>query len=260
MKKRPNVLTIAGFDPSSGAGLTADIKTMEALKCYGFAVCTANTIQNDTDFEECIWIDKEVMKNQIAILFKKFSIDFVKIGIVQNWKVLNEIIDFLLKNNSKIKIILDPVLRSSSSYDFHSESEKLDHEDRKDDKKYFEEVLQKIYLITPNYEEIEKLYADKNIKETINHISGYTNVLLKGGHRKEMVGKDELYTKKGNCFTLNPKRNRITEKHGSGCVLSSAVAAYLALGFPLLKACFRGKRYTENVLRSNKTLLGYHKF
>ena len=71
MKKRPNVLTIAGFDPSSGAGLSADIKTFEALKCYGFAVCTANTIQNDTDFEECIWIDKEVMKSQISILFKK---------------------------------------------------------------------------------------------------------------------------------------------------------------------------------------------
>ncbi|GAA0712910.1 hydroxymethylpyrimidine/phosphomethylpyrimidine kinase [Aquimarina litoralis] len=251
MKKRPNVLTIAGFDPSSGAGLSADIKTFEALKCYGFAVCTANTIQNDTDFEECIWIDKEVMKSQISILFKKFKIDFVKIGIVQNWEILYEIVDFLLKKNSKIKIVLDPVLRSSSSYDFHSSI--------KNDNHYFEEVLQKIYLITPNYEEIGRLYPDKNIKETINHISGYTNLLLKGGHRKEMVGKDELYTKKGNCFTLNPKRNRITEKHGSGCILSSAVTAYLALGFPLLKACFRAKRYTENVLSSNKTLLGYHR-
>lgn len=260
MKMRPHILTIAGFDPSSGAGLTADIKTLEALKCYGFAVCTANTIQNNTDFEHCIWNDIEVIKSQISILFKKFKIDFVKIGIVRNWKVLNEIIDFLLKYNSKIKIVLDPVLRSSSSYDFHFESEKIDNEDSNDDKKYFEEVLQKIYLITPNYEEITRLYNDKTIEETINHISKVTNLFLKGGHRKEMIGKDELYTTKGSCFALKPKRNRITEKHGSGCVLSSAVTAYLALGFPLLKACFRGKRYTESVLSSNVTLLGYHKF
>ncbi|MBW1295260.1 hydroxymethylpyrimidine/phosphomethylpyrimidine kinase [Aquimarina litoralis] len=252
MKKRPNVLTIAGFDPSSGAGLTADIKTFEALKCYGLAVCSANTIQNDTDFDQCIWIDKEVMKSQISILFKKMKIDFVKIGIVQNWEVLNEIIDFLLQKNNQIKIILDPVLRSSSSFDFHSSI--------KNDNRSFEEVLKKIYLITPNYEEIERLYKDKNIEETINHISGYTNLFLKGGHRKEMIGKDELYTMEGRYFTLNPKANNITEKHGSGCVLSSAITAYVALGFPLLKACFRGKKYTEKVLNSNRTLLGYHRF
>ena len=176
----------------------------------------------------------------------------MKIGIVQNWEILHEIVDFLLKKNSKIKIILDPVLRSSSSYDFHSSIENNNH--------YFEKVLQKIYLITPNYEEIGRLYADKNIKETINHISGYTNLLLKGGHRKEMIGRDELYTIEGGYFTFNPKGSIIAEKHGSGCVLSSAITAYVASGFPLLKACFRAKRYTEKVLSSNATLLGYHKF
>ena len=94
MKTRPNILTIAGFDPSNGAGLTADIKTFEALKCYGLAVCTANTVQNDIEFKDCHWISKSVIKKQIEVLFTQFKIDVVKIGIVENWKILSEIVDF----------------------------------------------------------------------------------------------------------------------------------------------------------------------
>lgn len=257
MKIRPYILIIAGFDPSSGAGLTADIKTIEALKGYGLAACTSNTIQNDIELKACCWVDVEVIKNQIEILFDRFTIEFVKIGIVQNWKVLNEIIDVLLEKNKKIKIVLDPILRSSSDFDFHkSENDSSDLDVKQNN---FENILEKIYLLTPNYQEIEKLYIDKTIEETIVHISSKTNLLLKGGHRKENVGKDELFTRKGKHFTLNAKEQNVSEKHGSGCILSSAVITYLGLGFPLLKACFRAKRYTEKVLSSNDTLLGYHR-
>ncbi|WP_299259658.1 hydroxymethylpyrimidine/phosphomethylpyrimidine kinase [uncultured Aquimarina sp.] len=258
MGNRPNILTIAGFDPSSGAGLTADIKTFESLKCYGLAVCTANTIQNDTDFEECNWVGVEVIKSQISILFKKFNIDYVKIGIIQNWSVLNEIIDFLLEKNKNVKIILDPVLKSSSDFNFQKQSLQTESSSNVLDYK-FEQILDKIYLLTPNYDEIEMFYTGRTINETVRHISAKTNVLLKGGHRKEMLGKDELFTSKGKYFVLNPKNKNITEKHGSGCILSSAITAQLALGFTLLKSCFRGKRYIEKVLSSNTTLLGYHR-
>ncbi|WP_299435149.1 bifunctional hydroxymethylpyrimidine kinase/phosphomethylpyrimidine kinase [uncultured Aquimarina sp.] len=261
MQNRPYILTIAGFDPSSGAGVTADVKTFEALTCYGFAVCTGNTIQNDTDFEECHWIDIEIIKKQIKILFKKFSIDYVKIGIVKDWKALEEIVGFLIEQNSTVKIILDPVLKSSSNFDFHSSNTSSNDPDlnRVNIENHFEGVLKKIYLLTPNYDEIEKLYTDKTIEETIRHVGSKTNLLLKGGHRKKKVGKDELFTREGGYFVLNPKNKNITEKHGSGCVLSSAITAQLALGFPILKACYRAKRYTEKVLSSNKTLLGYHR-
>ncbi len=248
MKKRPNILTIAGLDPSSGAGLTADVKTFETLKCYGFAVCTANTVQNDVRFESCHWNNIEHIKNQIEVLFERFEIDFVKIGIIQNWNVLHQVIDILLGKNDKIKIVLDPILKSSSNFDFHESSDHI----------LLDKILEKIYLLTPNYLEIEKLYRDKTIEETVQHISAKTNLFLKGGHRKEAIGKDELFTKTGKFFVLNPKQQNVTEKHGSGCVLSSAITAYLALGFPLLKACFRGKKYTERVLGSNSELLGYH--
>ena len=89
-------------------------------------------------------------------------------------------------------------------------------------------------------------------------MSATTNVFLKGGHNEEALGSDILYTTTGKVFHLNPKKGDFFEKHGSGCILSSAIAGYLALGFPLLKACYRAKRYTEKVLQSNKSLLGYH--
>jgi len=254
MKTRPNVLTIAGFDPSNGAGLTADIKTFEALKVYGLSVCTANTIQNDVDFVSSYWVDLEVIKHQIDILFDRFTIKYAKIGIVPDWSRLLEIIELLQIKNPDINIVLDPVLKSSSGFDFHNRNPSI----LENTEQLFNTVLNKIYLLTPNYKEIEKLFPDKTIEETILHMTGTTNVLLKGGHRKDAMGVDELFTVEGEHFVFKPKGDSISEKHGSGCVFSSAVVAYLALGFPLQKACFRAKRYIERVLSSNKSLLGYH--
>ncbi|WP_158848997.1 hydroxymethylpyrimidine/phosphomethylpyrimidine kinase [Algibacter sp. L1A34] len=247
MKKRPSILTIAGFDPSNGAGLTADIKTFEALKCYGLSVCTANTIQNDIEFKTCHWTEIILILNQMEILFNRFEINYVKIGIVENWEILSIIINRLQELNPEIKIVLDPVLKSSSDFSFHSNnSEKLD------------DILSKIYLLTPNYNEIQQLYPEKDIEETIAYISSKTNLFLKGGHRTDKIGRDVLYITNKKQFTLNPKSFNCSEKHGSGCVLSSAITSYLALGFPLLKACKEGKRYTEKFLNSNKSLLGFH--
>ena len=247
MKKRPYILTIAGLDPSSGAGLTADVKTFETLKCYGLSVCTANTVQNDTDFEACHWMTSDVILEQLNILFKRFQIDYVKIGIVENWNVLSLIVDELLELNPKIKIVLDPVLSSSSKFDFHNSNTEI-----------LDKLLPKIYMLTPNYNEIKQLYFELNLQDAIKHISSKTNLLLKGGHHPDKLGQDVLFTLKGKQCNLNPKFSDCSEKHGSGCVLSSAITSYLALGFPLLKACYRGKRYTEKFLSSNKSLLGFH--
>ena len=93
MRKRPNILTIAGFDPSNGAGLTADVKTFETLKCYGLSVCTANTIQDDSEFKACHWMPVEVILDQIEVLFKRFQINYVKIGIVENWETLSLLVE-----------------------------------------------------------------------------------------------------------------------------------------------------------------------
>jgi hydroxymethylpyrimidine/phosphomethylpyrimidine kinase len=247
LKKRPYIVTIAGLDPSNGAGLTADIKTFETLKCYGLSVCTANTIQNDTDFEACHWMPSDMILEQLHILFKRFQIDYVKIGIVENWNVLSLIVDELLELNPKIKIVLDPVLSSSSNFDFHNSNTEI-----------LDKLLSKIYMLTPNYNEIKQLYPELELQDAIKYISSKTNLFLKGGHHPDKLGKDELFTLNGHGYHLNPKLSDCTEKHGSGCVLSSAITSYLALGFPLLKASYRGKRYTEKFLSSNKSLLGFH--
>lgn len=247
MKNRPNILTIAGFDPTNGAGLTADVKTFEALKCYGLSVCTANTVQDDKAFFACHWVPTSIILNQIDVLFNRFEINFVKIGIVENWDILEIIINKLHSLNPEIKIILDPILKSSSNFDFHSNhSEKLDI------------ILSKIYLLTPNYEEIQQLYPEKDISETIAHIQSKTNLFLKGGHHPEKLGQDALHLKNKKHFILNTRSKNCTEKHGSGCVLSSAITSYLALEFPILKACLKGKQYTEKFLSSNTCLLGFH--
>lgn len=246
-KVRPNILTIAGFDPSNGAGLTADIKTFENLKCYGLAVQTANTIQTDTDFFDCYWVTQTTIEKQLQTLLTRFQVDFVKIGIVESWEVLLICIELLKRYNPKVKIVLDPVLHSSTNFEFRKENENV-----------FDLVLEHVFLITPNYQEIEKLYKNKSVEETITYISSKTNLFLKGGHRKENIGQDVLFTQQKKEFIINPKNKNISEKHGSGCVLASAITSYLALGFPLLKSCHKGKRYVEGFLSSNKTLLGYH--
>ncbi len=249
MKNRPNILAIAGFDPSAGAGLLADIKTIEALKCYGMSVCTANTIQTDQEFVACHWIDSVVILKQLETLLHRVTFDVVKIGIIQDWEILLEIIGLLKKVNPSVRVVWDPVLSSSTNFSFHE----------KHSAKQIEQVLDAVYLVTPNYIELQQLLPEETMEETLNNIQKRTNLYLKGGHRPDVIGKDELFAKEANIYTLNPKMKGCTEKHGSGCVLSSAIAAYLALDFPLLKACYRAKRYTEKVLVSNKGLLGYHR-
>ncbi|TVZ26353.1 hydroxymethylpyrimidine/phosphomethylpyrimidine kinase [Gillisia sp. Hel_I_86] len=247
--KRPFVLSIAGFDPSAGAGFLADVKTLETLGCYGLAINTANTIQHDVTFQACHWIPKDLIFQQLEMLLDRFSVKVVKIGIIENLSILNKVIDKLLNRNKNIRVIWDPVLKSTSGYAFQGPQEFQEHLD---------EVLEKVFLVTPNFEEIKMFYPGFDLEEKIGAIRMKTNLYLKGRHRTEAPGLDELFTTGGNYFSLAPGRNDCTEKHGSGCIVSSALAAYLVFGFSLPEAAEKAKSYTERVLASNTTLLGYH--
>lgn len=247
-KPRPFVLSIAGYDPSGGAGLLADVKTFEANKAYGFGVCSALTIQNDTEVISCEWKSADYIILQIETLLKKFKVDWVKIGIVKDAETLIAVTGYLKNKNTKTRIIWDPILKSSSGFDFHSqiESEKL------------KRILADIFLITPNLEEIKKLFPGKNEEDAALELSSFCKVFLKGGHSEINPGKDYLFTESKK-FAFNSKATRASQKHGSGCVLSSALTANLANGYPLNKACLRAKDYVTYVLESNGGLLGYHK-
>lgn len=248
MKEHKYILTIAGHDPSGGAGLTSDIKTFEAHGFYGLSVCTAITVQNDIDFATCIWIEEAIIIAQIETLFDRFEIPVVKIGIIKSWETLSVLLDKLHALNRDIKIVLDPIIKATAGFDFHAtESQDL-----------LDKIWKKCYFITPNYDEIQLLYPEKDIEDTIEHISSLTNIYLKGGHRKDKKGWDELYHSGIVMVNIPPIATTIKEKHGSGCVLSSSLACNLSLTQELEDACKATKQYVETFLNSDDSLLGTH--
>ena len=247
--KRPYVLSIAGFDPSGGAGVLADVKTFEANKVYGFGVMSALTFQNDSEFEKVEWIPLEKIMEQISVLQKRFQFDYIKIGLIENLEVLNQLILNLKSNISNPKIIWDPILKATAGFDFHNEI----------NKKLLEEICKNIFLITPNMEEIRILMNENDELKAAQDLSSFCNVFLKGGHNENDLGRDFLFTTEGKEFSFRAKQKVEVGKHGSGCVLSSAIIANLARGYKLHRACLRAKQYTAEFLNSNKNLLGYHK-
>lgn len=245
-ENRPFVLTIAGFDPSGGAGVLADTKTFEQHKVYGFAISTGNTIQTENTFYEMQWTDIHFVLNSLDKLFESYSIMAVKIGIVPSLDYLKEIVFTIKKLSPKTKIVWDTVLKSTTEFDFltlESQSQLM-------------AILKEIDLITPNFNEMQKLFPAFNFLSDIS-VSGVRGILLKGGHNPNEIGVDYLLTSNGIHKYL-PKTNNCFEKHGSGCVLSAAITANLALEQNLKTACKNAKIYTENYLLSNPTKLGFH--
>ncbi|MFD2514820.1 hydroxymethylpyrimidine/phosphomethylpyrimidine kinase [Pontibacter locisalis] len=244
---RPYVLSIAGFDPSGGAGILADIKAFEQHGVYGFGVCSALTVQSDTDFLKVQWLSAQEIMEQLEPLVSKFKIRACKIGIGQSMDVLLEVILYLKRRQPHIQIVLDPVLKASAGFNFHGALED----------QQLKAVLQEITLATPNYNEIQQLNPDLPPTNAAKEMAKRCAILLKGGHNPEAPGTDYLFTQ-NSCTPFEPTLLSVSPKHGSGCVLSASIAANLALGYTLDEACRRGKRYTESFLSSNDTLLGYH--
>lgn len=248
-EERPCVLSIAGFDPSAGAGVLADIKTFEQHKVLGMAVASCLTFQNDAEFDGIKWIETNEIVEQITVLSRKFKFGFVKIGMIKDLDTLNLLTSHLHVPNSQLKIIWDPILKASAGFEIHKSI----------DKKKVIDFCKKIFLITPNTDEIKSLTGESDEMKGAKELSGYCNVFLKGGHRKEKQGKDYLFTPDDKIFPFRPKKISEYSKHGSGCVLSSAIMANLANGNTLQRSCLKAKDYVTKFLNSNKTLLGYHK-
>jgi len=240
------LLSIAGFDPSGGAGILADIKTFEANKIHGLGVCTAITFQNDAEFEGVNWVKEEDIIRQLEVLLKKFSVKWVKIGLIENFTVLKNIILFLKKHDPEINIIWDPILRASAGFVFHNKVERKELIDTCID----------IYLITPNLIEIKKLIPEMDEESAAEFLSHYCNVLLKGGHGTGDMARDILFEQKQKSLFEAEKVK--AHKHGTGCVLSSAILSNLAKGYELKDACKEGKEYVTDFIKSDNSLLGFH--
>ena len=247
-KFRSYVLSIAGFDPSSGAGILSDIKTFEINNAYGLGICSALTIQNDIHFQSVEWVSFNIIKKQIDILFERFSINWVKIGLIESSGTLLKIINYLIEKNSKIKIIWDPILKASAGYNFHNSISHID----------LLEICKKTYLLTPNYEEIKMLLPKLPEMEAAQLLSQYCAVLVKGGHRTDNKKGVDILFFNNKIYEFEGEYNSSYKKHGSGCVLSSAILAKLSTLCTLIEACSHAKKYTLEFLKSNDSLLGYH--
>jgi len=241
LSNRPIVLSIAGLDPSAGAGILADIKTYENNQVYGLGVVSAITYQNENQFNGLKWIDFSIIEDQLNALFDQNNIDFVKIGLIESLSLLNNICQYLRARNNSIKIIWDPIISSSTGFKFHNEI----------DKKEFKKAMGTIYLTTPNIDEANMLFGEEV------EINNNRNIYLKGGHSEGSFVQDILYFN-GDKYEFKSSRIQNGEKHGSGCVLSSAITANLAKGQNVIDACKNARDYTLTFLKSNSTLLGYH--
>jgi hydroxymethylpyrimidine/phosphomethylpyrimidine kinase len=232
-------LSIAGFDPSAGAGILADIKAFEHCRVYGQAVCTALTIQNEEHFEKPNWISWECIKSQLEILSRVRNFNYIKIGLVESPQILEKILKWLRKKYPNAFILWDPILKASSGFEFHKQNAIT-----------WQKLFSYVNLITPNFPEAEFLGISRgNLK---------TAVLVKGGHCSNSKNSNDLLFLPNSPAPIKftAKRIKGIEKHGSGCTLSALVLANLALGYNLEKAILKAKKNMQRFFASKNGKLG----
>jgi len=241
------VISIAGFDPSAGAGILADIKTFEQLGVYGFGVCSAITLQTEDEFKGIAWIPLHQIELQLDTLLQKYNVKFLKIGLIQTLEVLDELIQTVRRKYPSVKMIWDPILRTSSGFQVFQKTEE----------RLLYEILSQVYLVTPNSDEAKKLMRAENALLAAKEMGRFTNVFLKSYADLHQEHCDVLI-EEGKEYFFQTNRHEGFEKHGSGCVLSAAITASLAKGFDLKHSCEEAKIYTLEFLKSSEGLLGEH--
>jgi hydroxymethylpyrimidine/phosphomethylpyrimidine kinase len=247
MNQRPYILSIAGYDPCGGAGVLADVKTAEFNQCIGMGVLTANTIQTEDTFVSVGWLEEKQILTQLDTLLTRYHFGAVKVGIVESFQRLQTIINKVRDHQPSVFIVWDTVLSASSGFDFVNEI----------NQKALISLLKSIDLITPNANEVHKLTGVGDIYKGAKELSKHTNILLKGGHRTDKMGVDTLFYN-GLEIDFLPANTQVFPKHGSGCMLSSAIASNIALGNTIDLACEKSKRFIEKQLLSNHSLLAYY--
>ena len=246
MKNMKNVLSIAGSDCSAGAGIQADLKTFVANGVYGMTVITSLTAQNTKEVRMVEDVSIEMLEKQIEAIFDVMEVSAVKIGMLNSKENGEVIYEKLLKYKVK-NIVLDPVMIATSGNSLI-----------KDETKDFlvNKLFKIVDIITPNLDEtkeIVKIILNNENIENIDSIEKMKNygkviadftkkwVLIKGGHLSNsavdiLMNKDEIYILEGEKISSN-------NTHGTGCSLSSAIAANLAKDYSMLDSVKKAKNF-----------------
>ena len=241
------VLSIAGSDSGGGAGIQADLKTFSALGCYGMTAITAITVQNTLGVSALHSVPVDILRGQIDAVVEDIGVDAVKIGMLATPEVVHTVAD-ALRRHAIAKVVLDPVMVATSG-------DRLMAEETKD--VLVRELFPLATVVTPNLDEASLL-----IGRTITGIDGLEEaardllamgapaVVVKGGHLPGEWVVDLLATQSGLRHRLESQRIATHNGHGTGCTLSSAIAAYLAQGLPLDQAATQARTYILEAIRS----------
>ena len=256
MRARPVVITIAGFDPGSGAGITADLKTFAAHGTYGVACITAMTVQSTLGVRAVEPLSGSLVRQTLDCLAEDVSLSGVKIGMLGSSGVAGEVASFLTAQSANIeraRIVLDPVLRSTSGTPLI---------DEKGVRIIRDELLQCVSWITPNILELAVLtgYSEALSREQLPAAAARLkemaarlgndglNVVVTGGHLSQP--DDFLLTAPGAERWLPGERIATTSTHGTGCAFSSALLCGLISNLGPEDAVSAAKAYVTEALRS----------
>lgn len=257
----PVILTIAGFDPSSGAGITADIKTIAAHECYGVACITALTVQSTQGVQRVEPVDPAILAATLKELVSDFDIQAVHIGMLANEAIVQAVADFLDKARLP-HVVLDPILRSTSG------AELLDSAGTR---LMIGRLLPLAEVLTPNLDEAAAItgiplassaaasaassgaargasvgVSLEAMREAARrlHALGAANVVVTGGHLEKAVDLLSFTTaQRVEQEVFKAERQRSTSTHGTGCAFATALACHLAHGRGLPEAVLLSKAY-----------------
>lgn len=245
-------LTIAGLDPSGGAGIIADIKTFSAFGCFAAAVISSITFQNTTGVFGTVHQDAASIRGQAEAVFDDLDIAAVKTGMLPTREAIEETAR-ILRARSVGKLVVDPVVRSTSGYDLIDDLAL---------KALIEHLFPLSLIVTPNLQEAERI-AQMKIREPgdietaakLMLAMGAANVLMKGGHRinaDDDKARDYLFRSDNTMHVFEADYVDSPATHGTGCTLAAAIAANLALGREMLEAIQISKDLVTRGIRTSK--------
>lgn len=247
----PCVVTIAGTDPSGGAGIQADIKAISATGSYAASIITALVAQNTCGVEDILTIPTTFLTKQIDAVFNDLDICAVKIGMLHNKEVIETVATAMVRLKPKY-VVCDPVMVAKNGCALIDPTT-IDY--------LKQQLLPHVTLITPNIPEAETLSGEiidspdamASVAKTLG-LCYQINVLVKGGHLSSDHSSDVLYSmQEDQHYWFHTPRIETKNTHGTGCTLSSAIASYLAQEYGLHSAIQASKNYLTHAITSAST-------
>ena len=245
------LLTIAGSDSGGGAGIQADLKTFSALGCFGMSAITALTAQNTTGVRSIHGVPPDMLRNQIDAVVEDIGVDAIKIGMLHSPEVV-QTVAAAIDRHALAHVVLDPVMVATSGAVLI---------DSPAIAALVRELFGRAVVITPNLDEASLLVGrtlanEQDMQAAARELlaKGANAVLVKGGHLAGDVVSDLLQVAGGAPHWMRAPRIATANTHGTGCTLSSAIAAYLALGYTLVDAVEAARLYVRGALAAGASV------